>query len=128
MKKPAAIPTTPVNVDDYIKACAPEVQATLQKVRAAIVKAAPGAEELISYRMPAIRYGVGKRPVVYYAAFKNHLGLYPMTSAIRRFAHELKPYRHAKGSVQFPWDEKMPLALITKIVKFRAKEARAASH
>ncbi len=123
MKTSTAAPTT---VDEYIAACPPDVRPILKKVRAAIKKAAPGAEEVISYRMPAIRYGEGRRPVVYYAAARNHLGVYPMASTITRFKHELKHYRHAKGSIQFPWTGKMPIDLITKIVKFRVKEAREA--
>jgi uncharacterized protein YdhG (YjbR/CyaY superfamily) len=118
-------PSTSATVDDYIAACPSSVRAAMKQVRETILRAAPGAEEILSYRMPAIRYGEGKRPVVYYAAHANHLGLYPMTSSVRRFKHELKNYQHSAGAIQFPWNRKIPLALITRIVKFRAAEARA---
>ena len=82
-------------------------------------KAAPGAEELISYNMPAFKlHGV----LVYYAGYKNHIGFYPTGSAITAFEKELSGYKTSKGTVQFPLETSLPLPLITRIVKFRVKE------
>ena len=106
-------------VEDYMSALAPDTRAILEEVRKTIAKAAPKAEEVISYNMPAFRlHGM----LVWYAAFKNHIGLYPRASGIEVFKKELSGYKMAKGSVQFPIDEPMPLSLITKIVKYRVKE------
>lgn len=106
-------------VDEYIAAHPRAVQRLLSDVRKTINQAAPKATEVISYRMPAVTLdGI----VVWYAAHRTHIGLYPRTTAIAFFKKELSPYKTAKGSVQFPMDEKLPLALIAKIVKFRVKE------
>ena len=110
---------TPATVDEYITGFPEETQAILEQVRATVKKAAPGAKEVISYSMPALRLnGI----LVYYAAYKNHIGFYPTATGIEEFKKELSVYKGAKGSVQFPIDQPMPLALITKIVKFRVKE------
>lgn len=91
----------------------------LEELRQAIKLAAPAAEEVISYQMPAFKYhGV----LVYFAAYKHHIGVYPTSSGIAAFKKELSVYKGAKGSVQFPLDKPLPLALIKKIVKFRVKE------
>jgi len=109
----------PGNIDEYIGRFPPEIQERLEKVRRTIRKAAPKAEETISYRMPAFMLnGV----LVYLGAFKKHIGFYPRTTAIRKFKKELAPYTGAKGSVRFPFDEPLPLGLISKIVKFRVIE------
>ncbi len=108
--------TAPANVDAYIKQFPPEVQAMLQKLRATIKAAAPKAEELISYMMPAYKYhGV----LVYFGGYKNHIGFYPTGSGIEAFKKELSVYKGSKGAVQFPLDKPLPLALIKQIVKFR---------
>ena len=88
-------------------------------MRAAIKKAAPGAEEVISYNMPAFRQ---QGMLVWYAAFEKHIGFYPRASGIEAFKKELSAYKWAKGSVQFPIDEPLPLTLVNKIVKYRVKE------
>jgi uncharacterized protein YdhG (YjbR/CyaY superfamily) len=106
-------------VDDYFALLPKDTMALLEEVREAVRKAAPKAEEVISYSMPAIRQnGI----VVWYAAFKNHIGFYPKTTAMAAFKKELANYKTAKGTVQFPLNEPLPLTLITKIVKFRVKE------
>ncbi len=109
----------PQTIDEYIAGFPPEVQEKLQKVRETIRKAAPDAQERISYKMPAFTLNGN---LVYFSAFKNHIGFYPIPSGIARFEKELAPYKRAKGSVQFPLDKPIPYGLITRIVKFRAKE------
>ncbi|QDW22731.1 iron chaperone [Flavobacterium sp. KBS0721] len=109
----------PANIDEYIGAFPNDVQEILEKIRATIQKAAPDAKEKISYSMPAFEQnGV----VVYFAAFKNHIGLYALPSGHETFKEELSKYKSGKGSVQFPLDQPMPFDLIAKIVKFRVKE------
>lgn len=106
------------NVDEYIEQFPPEVQASLQKLRGAIKAAAPKAEESISYMMPAYKYhGV----LVYFGAFKNHIGFFPTGSGIEAFKKELSVYKGSKGTVQFPLDKPLPLKLIQQIVKFRVQ-------
>lgn len=109
----------PATIDDYIAGFPREVQKLLAKVRATVRKAAPGAEEGISYRIPVFRL---KGDLVYFAAFKKHIGLYPRVSGIRKFKKELSRYKSAKGSVQFPLERPIPYGLIVRIVKFRVKE------
>ncbi|TDO73646.1 uncharacterized protein YdhG (YjbR/CyaY superfamily) [Flavobacterium chryseum] len=111
----------PKNIDEYIGSFDNDVQEILEKVRDTIQKAAPEAKEKISYSMPAFEQnGI----VVYFAAFKNHIGLYALPSGHEAFKEELSKYKTGKGSVQFPLDKPMPFDLITKIVKFRVKENR----
>ncbi len=110
----------PASVDEYIAAFPAGVQVILEQVRATIKKAAPGAEERISYSMPA--FTLHGRNLVYFAAFENHIGFYPAPVGIEEFRKEFSAYKFGKGSVQFPLDKPMPLDLITRIVKFRAKE------
>jgi uncharacterized protein YdhG (YjbR/CyaY superfamily) len=114
-----AKPTKPETIGDYIAGFPPDVQKLLRKVRATVRKAAPGAEEGISYRIPVFRL---KGDLVYFAAFKKHIGLYPRVSGIRKFKKELSGYKSAKGSVQFPLDRPIPYGLIGRIVKFRVRE------
>jgi uncharacterized protein YdhG (YjbR/CyaY superfamily) len=119
MNKMEALHTKFKTVDEYISAFSASTQKLLQDVRKTIKKAAPQAEELISYNMPAFKFhGV----LVYYAAYKNHIGFYPTASGIRNFEKEIAHYENSKGAVQFPIDKSMPVDLITKIVKFRVKE------
>ncbi|MEP6929937.1 MAG: DUF1801 domain-containing protein [Flavobacterium sp.] len=109
----------PATIDEYISGFPNEVQKILEEIRVTIQKAAPEAKEKISYAMPAFNQnGI----VVYFAAFKNHIGLYALPSGHESFKEELSKYKSGKGSVQFPLNEPMPFALITKIVKFRVKE------
>ncbi|NNV57466.1 iron chaperone [Limnovirga soli] len=112
----------PTNVDEYIAAFPNETQIVLQQVRAAIQKAAPQATEVISYQMPAYK---GNGILVYFAGYKNHIGFYPTALGIAAFKDELSVYKGAKGSVQFPLNQPMPLKLITKIVQFRVKDDAA---
>lgn len=106
-------------VDRYIAAFPPPTQNLLEQMRSTILKAAPGVEEVIGYKMPAYRlHGV----LVYFAGYKGHIGFYPSGSGIAAFKKELSVYKGAKGSVQFPLDEPLPVSLITKIVKLRVKE------
>lgn len=107
-------------VDQYLQNFPEHVQKVLGKVRQIILKQAPEAVESISYGMPAYKtYG---KPLVYFAAFKNYLGLYATPSGHAEFAKELSPYKQGKGSVQFQFDEPIPYELIEKIVAFRVKE------
>lgn len=107
------------NIDEYIAAFPHDVQRKLQEIRAAIRKAAPGAEEAISYAIPTFKL---KGNLVHFAAFKNHIGFYPAPRGIEAFKKELSAYEGGKGTVRFPLDKPLPLALINKIVKFRVKD------
>ncbi|MCX6271165.1 MAG: DUF1801 domain-containing protein [Bacteroidetes bacterium] len=107
------------DIDRYISAFPEKTQVLLDQIRTVIRKAAPEAEELISYKMPAYKFhGI----LVYFAGYENHIGFYPTSSGIAAFKKELSIYKGAKGSVQFPLDQPLPLELITKIVKFRVSE------
>ena len=105
-----------ITIDEYTAGFPKDVQKILEQVRATIKKAAPEAEENISYGIPTF---VLKGNLVHYAAFKNHIGFYPTPAGTEEFKKELAVYKTGKGSVQFPLDQPMPLDLITKIVKFR---------
>jgi uncharacterized protein YdhG (YjbR/CyaY superfamily) len=109
------------DVDAYIAAFAPPVQALLHKIRATIREAAPGAEEKISYRMPSFTLDGA---LVYYAAFKNHIGLYPPVRGDAKLMHDIAPYAGEKGNLRFPLDTPIPYALIARIVKARMRENR----
>jgi uncharacterized protein YdhG (YjbR/CyaY superfamily) len=110
------------DIDEYIAGFPPKVQPLLRKMRATIRKAAPNASQRISYGMPA--FVVDGKVVVWYAAFKSHIGLYPKAAAIAAFKKELSRYKFAKGSVQFPFTEPLPLDLIGRIVEFRLEQER----
>ena len=107
------------NIDEYIAGFPKHIQDILEKLRATIRKAAPGAEETMSYQMPAFKF---HGMLVYFAMHKNHLGFYPTPSGIEAFKKELSAYEGAKGSIKFPIEKTLPLGLITEIVKFRVKE------
>jgi uncharacterized protein YdhG (YjbR/CyaY superfamily) len=109
----------PETIDEYISGFPKEIQKQLKQIRSVIHEAAPEAEEAIKYAMPTF---VLDGNLVHFAAFKNHIGFYPVPSGIEKFKKELSPYKQGKGSVQFPLDKPMPLDLITKIVKFRVRE------
>lgn len=109
----------PKDINEYIAGFAPEVQQLLEKVRSTIQKAAPEAVETISYGMPAFKLNGN---LVYFAAFKSHIGFYALPSGNEAFQKELSCYKTGKGSIQFPFDKPLPLELITKIVKFRIEE------
>jgi uncharacterized protein YdhG (YjbR/CyaY superfamily) len=106
-------------VDEYIAAFQQPVKGFLQEMRKAIKKAAPKAEEVISYNMPAIR---ANKVLVYYAGNKQHIGFYPLPSALLAFKKELAGFKSSKGAVQFPLNEPLPLKLIGMMVKFRLVE------
>ena len=106
-------------VEEYIAMQPEPVQMVLEKLRMTIAKAAPNAEEVISYNIPCFKLN---GMLVWYAAFKEHVGFYPRASGIEAFQKELSAYKWAKGSVQFPLGKPLPWALITKIVKYRVQE------
>ena len=110
---------TSKEVDKFIAAYPEEVQAVLNKVRATIREAAPGAEETINYGIPTFTLNGN---LVHFSAFKTHIGFYPTPSGVEKFKKELSKYEGAKGSVKFPLDQPIPYELIEKIVKFRVKE------
>ena len=111
----------PKTIEEYIYSGSPELQEKLWELHDCIKAAAPGAKEELKWRMPAYSY---QKILVTFAVFKKHIGFYPMPSAIKAFAKELKSYKTAEGSVQFPHDKPLPLSLIKKIVKFRVKESK----
>ncbi|HKH90957.1 MAG TPA: DUF1801 domain-containing protein, partial [Gemmatimonadaceae bacterium] len=115
--KPSA--STITTIDEYIDGFPVDVQSRLRELRATIRRAAPMATEKIAYRMPTF-YLDGN--LVHFAAFQNHIGFYPAPRGIEAFRDALSNYKGAKGSVQFPHDEPLPLALIAKIVEFRVGE------
>src|SRR5689334_23603755 len=106
-------------IDDYIARNPKDVQPLLEKMRKTIRKAAPKAEGRISYGMPAF-YQDGI--LVWFAAFKEHIGFYPKPSAIAAFKKDLSKYEGTKGTIRFPIDKPLPLALVSRIVKFRIKQ------
>jgi uncharacterized protein YdhG (YjbR/CyaY superfamily) len=106
-------------VDEYLSTQPESTQIKLQGIRDAIKKAAPKAQEVISYNMPAFKQ---EGALVYYAGYKGHIGFYPVSSGIAAFKKELAGYEQSKGTVRFPLDKPVPLGLISKIVKFRVKE------
>lgn len=107
-------------VEEYINSFSAEVQERLVLMRNAIVQTAPNAIEGISYGMPA--YKTNGKPLVYFAAFKNHIGFYATPNGHKKFATQLSKYKQGKGSVQFPFTEPLPLDLIKKIVAFKLAE------
>jgi uncharacterized protein YdhG (YjbR/CyaY superfamily) len=111
--------TKPQDIDEYISGFPREVQKLLRQVRKTVKKAAPFAEETISYGLPAFKQN---GMLVWFAAHTRHIGFYPRGSGIDAFQNEISPYKHAKGSVQFPLDQPLPVELITRIVEFRVAE------
>ena len=106
-------------IEEYIDTFPEDVRTILDELRQTIKEAAPEAEETINYQMPTFALHGN---LVHFAAFKNHIGFYPTPSGIEAFKKELSPYKGAKGSVQFPIDQPLPLPLIRKIVEYRVKE------
>jgi uncharacterized protein YdhG (YjbR/CyaY superfamily) len=118
----ATPPATPICIDEYIASCSPEVRAILERIRSTIRSAAPDARETISYRIPAFTlHGA----LVYFAAFKNHIGFYPPVRGDARLEKAVAPYAGAKGNLKFPLDRPIPYMLIERIVKHRVKQNRA---
>jgi uncharacterized protein YdhG (YjbR/CyaY superfamily) len=110
----------PLTIDDYIALFPPDVQDLLERMRKTIKKAAPTAVETIRYQMPTFQLN-GKN-LVFFAAFKNHIGFYPIPSGITAFKKELSPYKQGKGSIQFLLDSPIPYDLVQKIAAYRVKE------
>lgn len=115
-----------MTVDNYIGSFPQSIQILLEQVRATIKENAPDAAESIAYQMPA--YKTNGKPLVYFAAFKNHIGFYATPTGHSEFAKELSNYKQGKGSVQFPFDKPIPFDLIGRIVKFRVKENLSKKH
>jgi uncharacterized protein YdhG (YjbR/CyaY superfamily) len=112
------------SVDDYIAAQPEAVRGVLEKVRTAIRKALPGADEVISYQIPA--YKIGGRAVIYFAGWKSHYSLYPATAdLVRAFSDQLASYELSKGTIRFPLGERVPAGLIARIAKFRGNAVAA---
>lgn len=107
------------DIDEYISAFPKEVQKKLEQVRSTIQKAAPKAEEAIKYAIPT--FVLDKTNLAHFAAFTNHIGFYPTPTGIEAFEKELSKYKTGKGSMQIPFDQPLPLALIEKIVKYNIK-------
>jgi len=107
-------------IEEYINQFPDVIQEKLNFIRKIILDNAPESEEIISYGMPG--YKLNKKPLVYFAAFKNHIGFYATPSGHSEFQSELSKYKQGKGSVQFPIDEPIPYNLIERIVKFRVME------
>ena len=106
-------------IDEYISTFPKDIQKILEQVRQTIKKAAPDADEAISYQIPTFKLNGN---LVHFAAFKNHIGFYPGSKAIEIFQKDLTKYKSSKGAVQFPIDKPIPLSLIQKIVQHRVKE------
>ena len=111
------------DIEKYILQYPGDVQDILRKIRKLIKENAPRAEELMAYGMPG--YKTHNKPLVYFAAFKNHIGFYATPSGHTEFKKELSKYKQGKGSVQFPLDQPMPYGLIKRMIKFRLAENNA---
>jgi uncharacterized protein YdhG (YjbR/CyaY superfamily) len=107
------------NIDEYIATFPKNVQSILEELRQTIRESAPEAEEAISYQMPTFKLNGN---LVWFAAFKNHIGFYPKTSVIEAFKEELSNYEVSKGTIRFSLNKPIPFDLVKKIVKYRVKE------
>ncbi len=110
-------------IDEYLVQFPENVRELLQEIRKTIRNSAPQAEETISYGMPAFK--LNGKILVYFAAFKNHIGFFPTASGIEAFKEEVSAYKTSKGTVQFPLDRPIPLGLVSKMVKFKVKEVES---
>jgi len=110
-------------VDQYISSFPANVRGILKKIRSIVKEAAPDAVESIAYRMPA--YKTNKKPLVYFAAYENHIGFYATPSGHEEFSSELSRYKQGRGSVQFPLDRPIPYDLIKQMVEFRVHENKS---
>jgi uncharacterized protein YdhG (YjbR/CyaY superfamily) len=111
--------SAPASIDEYIAAFPADVASILKRIRLTIRRAAPQAKEKISYKMPAFALD---GDLIYFAAFKKHIGVYPPVRGDQRLRKELSQYRGEKGNLKFPLDEPIPYELLSKVVKFRLKE------
>jgi len=109
------------SIDEYLEFLPAELTAKAKEMRRIIKEAAPAATELISYNMPAFKLN---SVLVWFAVYKNHIGLYPKSAAIRNFKEELADYKTSKGAIQFPIEKAIPKTLLKKIVKYRIQEDR----
>ena len=109
-------------IDAYIAAAAPAAQPLLRRIREIAGRAAPHAEETISYRMPALR---GHGILIYFAAFKTHIGLFPPIATDPELSRALEPYRGPKGNLRFPLSEPIPFDVIERLVRLRAQQDQA---
>ena len=116
--------TTPKDIEEYLAMQPESMRPLLEKLWQTILKAAPKAEEVISYQMPAFKY---HGPLVYFALFKKHIGFFPTSTPIPAFKKELTNYKCSKGTIQFPLDQPIPWSLVSKIVKFKVKENKLKS-
>lgn len=112
--------TAPIDIDEYMSGFPKDVQKILQKVRATIRKAAPKAEETISYGIPTFK--LNGQYLIYFAAYKKHFAIYPVPGGDAEFKEEIAPYQAGKGTLQFPLDGPIPLTLIRKAVKFSIQD------
>jgi uncharacterized protein YdhG (YjbR/CyaY superfamily) len=117
--------TAPKDIDEYIAGFPSDVQELLEKLRRTIRKAAPGVEEKISYQIPT--FTLKGRYLIYFAAYKKHIGLYPAPRGVEEFKEELSGYEGGKGTVRFPFDKPIPYDLVRRIVKFRVKDVLASA-
>lgn len=117
---PPKAPAKPLTVPGYIAAAAKEARPKLREMRRIVRAAAPGAVEELKWSMPAYSY---RRILVIYAAFKNHVSLFPGPPAIRAFKKQLAKFKHSGATVQFPLDQPLPLSLIRRLVSFRVRES-----
>src|SRR5687767_13105595 len=108
-----------INTDDYIASAAPEVQDILRKIRSIIKEVAPEAIETISYQLPAFKAG---KVFIYFAAFKNHIGIYPPVSGDKNLERSLAQYRGPKGNLSFPLNEPIPYDLIRRVAEALHKQ------
>jgi uncharacterized protein YdhG (YjbR/CyaY superfamily) len=106
-------------IDEYIATFPKNVQGILEEMRDAIRESAPQAEEVISYQIPAFKLNGN---LVYFAAFKNHIGFYPTSSGVEKFKKELSGFEVSKGTIRFPINKPIPFDLVKKIVRYRVKE------
>lgn len=107
------------SIDEYLAAQPPGIREKLKKLRQTITKAAPEAEEVISYQMPAYKF---HGMLVYFAVFKNHISFFPTSSGVQFFKYRLTAFEISKGTIKFPLDKPLPLKLVAEIVKFRVQE------
>jgi uncharacterized protein YdhG (YjbR/CyaY superfamily) len=113
---------TPKSIDEYIAGFAPEVRAVLEEIRSTVAKAAPEAQETISYNIPTFKLGGA---LVHFAAFKKHVGFFPPVRGDARLEKAVAPYAGEKGNLRFPLDQPIPYELIERIVKHRVKQMQA---
>lgn len=112
--------STASSIDEYIAEFPPETQQVLQALRALIKATVPDATETISYAIPT--FDLNGKHLVHFAGYRKHIGFYPGSSGVAAFKEAFKPYKSAKGSVQFPLDQPMPMELIRRVVEFRVEE------